>query len=476
MSGTGPDVNRRCVAMSVVCAALSLATAAHGSVLELFGGGPRSVSMAGAMAAAAYGAEAAFENPALLADASYGGVFAGLSYTSFATSARLRRPVCTETKAFCRATLGSDYAHRAPKQPPSNTSLQLGWHAPLAGPLGKRVVMGALMTLPLGRVLSISGPDPQTPHFYMYEGLPDRFALLLSASFQPTSWLAFGVGAQVLAALSADVAMDLDVNNHVMDKASVDVRLQPIARAVAGIMVRPTRGLRLGVSYRQEVNFRYEIPSDIAFGASARAQLMVQQQTLYTPHSIHAGGAWRSPSGSLLVAMSASFAMWSAAPDPSPKVAIDVSGPSLDAVGFGEVLDVGEDAPRVRLRFIDTWSPRVGVEWLALRRLQIRGGYAFQPTPSRRATGPFNYLDNDAHVLAAGADIGFGASFTSLPPGGGPAGEPPRRHFPLFLRVAAQLRALPRRTVIKSDRHDPVGDFEHDGYVAHLSLSLAGTW
>ena len=462
-----------------VLAICSLLTpgSATASVLELFGGGPRSAAMAGAtLGAGSYGAEAAFENPALLADASHGGVFAGIAYSHFDTAVRLSRPVCTETRAFCRAMHGNTFSHRAAKDPPSNTSLQLGWHAPLAGPLGKRVVMGALMTLPLGRVLSISGPDPQTPHFYMYEGLPDRFALLLSASFEPTSWLAFGVGAQILASLSSDVAMVLDVNNHVMDRASVDVRLQPIARLVAGIVARPVAGVRLGVSYRQKVDFRYDIPSDIGIGQAARAVLAVEQQTLFSPDSLHIGASWRSPSGKWLVAMSTSLALWSAAPDPSPRVQIDLSGTTLDAVGFGEVLDVGQETPPIRLRFADTWAPRLGVEWLASERWMLRTGYAFVPTPSQRATGAFNYLDNDAHVVALGADLGFGPPIASRPPSGGPKGEPPRWDHRLFVRVALQARVHPRRTVVKVDVHDPVGDLEHDGVVVHGSLAVGGTW
>lgn len=450
--------------------------AADASVMELFGGGPRAVAMAGAMPGAAYGAEAAFHNPALLADASYGGVVAGLAYSSFAMNVRMQRPVCTQSYAFCRGVHGMRFSHRAPKLPPANTSLQLGWHAPLAGPLGKKVVMGAQLTLPLGRVLSISGPDPQTPHFYMYEGLPDRFALLLAASFEPTSWLSFGVGTQVLAALSSDVDLVIDVNNHVMDRASVDVRFQPIARVVAGIAARPVAGVRLGASYRQRVDFRYDIPSEIGIGTTAHAALLVAQQTLFSPDSVHIGGSWRSPGGELLLAVSTSLSLWSAAPDPSPRVQIDLSGTSLDAVGLGDVLDVGQKAPAIDLRFRDVWAGRIAVEWLALSRWIVRSGYAFEPTPSRRAIGAFNYLDNDAHVIGLGFDFGFDAPIASRPASGGPKGEPVRWDFPLFVRAAAQARIQPRRSVSKVDPNDPVGDFEHDGVAWHGSLSVGAAW
>ena len=446
------------------------------SILELFGAGPRSAAMAGAMPAAAYGAEATFDNPALLSEASYGGAIVGLAWTSFDVDIQMMRPVCVDTYQACQAAHSGQFAHRMAKNPPPNTSLQIGWHAPLAGPFDKRVVIGAQMTLPLGRLFSISGPDPQTPHFYMYEGLPDRFALLLATSFEPTSWVALGVGMQVLASLSSDVDMTIDVTNHVMDRASVEVRLQPISRLVAGVVIRPYAGVQLGVCYRQQVNFSYAVPSNIGIGTTAHAALLVEQKTLFTPDSLHLGAAWRSSSGRLLVSLSTTFAMWSAAPDPSPRVDIDLSGGSLDALGVGEVLDVGEDAAPIALNFSNTWSPRLGVEWLALPRWMVRGGYGFVVSPAGYATGAYNYLDNDAHVLAIGSDIAFEPPIESRPPSAGAASEPPRFDHRSFVRVALQARVLPRRSVRKIDRNDPVGDFEHDGVVLHANLSLGGTW
>lgn len=459
-----------------VCLAVGLGSAStsHGSVFELFGGGPRSASMAGASVAAANGAEAAFHNPALLADSRYGGVSVGFAYSSFDVGVRLARPICTASYTTCRAAAGGPFSIRAPKLPPSTASLQLGWHAPLAGPLRKRVAVAAQMTLPLRRVLSISGPDPQTPHFYMYEGLPDRFALLLAASVQPAHWVAIGVAAQILAALDSDVDLDLDVNNHVMDRASVEIRLQPVARLVAGLILRPAPGVRIGASYRQEISLRYDIPSTIALGEAATAALLVEQQTLFSPDSWHFGGAWRSRSGAWLLSASVSLAMWSTAPDPSPQVAIDVTGASLDAIGLGEALDVGNESAPIALRMRNTWRPALAAQWLVRPRLKVRAGYAYEQAALPRATGAWSYLQGDGHVLAAGFDFGLQAPIASRPPGRDDA--PPQWLHPLYIRVAAQVIAHPRTTVIKADPNDPVGDFEYAGTALHTSVGIGGTW
>ncbi len=125
-----------------VAVALVLGPAvASGSVFELFGAGPRSVAMAGALAGAAHGSEAAFHNPAMLADSSWGGVSLGASGSHFGLDVGLQRPVCTAGYMACRQKHGTFFASRSAKQPPTSTGLQLGWHAPLGGALKKRVVV-----------------------------------------------------------------------------------------------------------------------------------------------------------------------------------------------------------------------------------------------------------------------------------------------------------------------------------------------
>ena len=467
----------RALATATVTAALATASgSAEASVLELFGAGPRSVAMAGAMAGAAYGGEAAFHNPALLADASWGGVSLAASGSHFGVDVALQRPVCAASYSDCRAKHSTWFSSRAARKPPSSSGFQLSWHAPLGGALRKRVVIGALVAMPSSRLIHIYGPDPQTPHFYMYEGLPDRVSILLAASWQPLDWLSVGVGTQVLAALSSKVDLVLDATNHDMDYAAVRIELQPVARLTAGVAARPMPGVRLGVGYRQEIALRYEIPSRIDLGDAASAALQVEQNALYSPSSLHVGGSWRSPAGTWLLAIDLGLALWSGAPDPSTTVVIDVGGETVDKAGLGEVIDVGQDAAPINLHFEDTWTPALALEWRAIEALALRGGYAYRPTPAPRASGPFNYLDNDGHLLGFGAEWGFGKAISSRPVGAGNRAEPARLHHPLSLRFGGQVQILARRTVEKLDANDPVGDYEHGGAVLHWTLAIAGTY
>ena len=72
------------------------------------------------------------------------------------------------------------------------------------------VALGAGLALPWGRLIRISGVDPQTPHFAQYEGMPDRLAVLLAGAWRITDRWWLGVGTQVLAVLDAQLALDAD--------------------------------------------------------------------------------------------------------------------------------------------------------------------------------------------------------------------------------------------------------------------------
>jgi long-subunit fatty acid transport protein len=55
--------------------------------------------------------------------------------------------------------------------------------------------------------------------------------------------------------------------------------------------------------------------------------------------------------------------------------------------------------------FNDTYSPRVGVEYVWRPMWVLRGGYVFEPTPVPPQTGRTNYVDNHKNVLSGG--VGF---------------------------------------------------------------------
>ncbi len=463
---------------AAVCAMTALPSAAgHASVFEMFGAGPRAVGMGGAMTAAASGGEAAFHNPAMLAGAALAGAWGGFDYTHYDLSITLQRPVCLDATATCRSQYLGGFSSRAPQLPTDSSGAQVGWHYPLGGIFKERVVVGATLALPTGHLIRISGPDPQTPHFPMYEGMPDRIAFLFAAGWRVTDQFWVGAGIQVLAGLESNIQLALNPTNGTMDAAAIRIGLQPKVRLTAGATVHAPRDVWFAVSYRQRLSLQYQIPTDVALGKPAELAIALSHETLFTPDSIHTGIAWRPFHGPLLLSGDLTWSLWSAMPDPSPQVALDIGGMAVNGLGLGTALDVGTNTPPIKLGYSDTLSPALGAEWQVAEHWRVRTGYQYRPTPAPRATGPYDYLDGDAHALGLGVGFAFGEhdaeTLAKLQErDDDPAGPPPKMHVDL----GSQVLMLPRRTVFKSDPGDPVGNLEHGGAVWNVSLAFGGAF
>ncbi|MEY3014333.1 MAG: hypothetical protein RIT45_3068 [Pseudomonadota bacterium] len=442
----------------LVAAALVPGARGEASVFELFGADPRGVAMVGALAAAAEGPAATFYNPAALHDAPTGSMEIGFGATKMGLDIHLSRPVCSGPADRCAASAGGASARHAPLLPKDGGHVQLGWNARHDRVLGGRLAFGALLTLPANRLIRLSGPDAAQPHYVLYESLPDRLSVLLAVGVRATDWLSVGLGVQVLAALGSALDLELEPVTHKLDPASVQVSLQPTARLTAGVMVRPGAGLRFGVGVRQEVSLRYRIPSRLALGDVAEANLLVAQNTLYSPTTLEIGGSWRSDDGRWLVALAVRVALWQGAPDPSPTLAIDTGGGVVDRLGLGAIADVDgrSDAPT---GFSDIASPSLAVESQPLPWLIWRAGYSYRPSPAPYAVGLTSQLDNDVHAIGFGGEVGFGGRVAH-------AHGPSVRHA-FFVRFGAQFQMLPRRAIYKRDPNDPVGDLDHGGTLLH---------
>lgn len=461
------------VAACLACLPLSLSA----SVFEMFGAGPRAAGMAGAMTAAATGGEAAFHNPAMLAGSTLAGAWGGFNVTHNALTITLQRSVCTDGTPVCRGRFPDGFSHRGTQLPRDSSGAQLGWHYPLGGVFRDRVVLGAGLSLPNGHLIRISGPDPQTPHFPMYEGMPDRIAFLFAAAWRVTDLFWLGAGVQVLAGLDAHIDLALNPTNGNMDAAAIRIGLQPQARLTAGAAVRGGRDLWFGASYRQRLSLVYQIPTEVALGRPADLAIALRHETLFTPDSLHFGLAWRPGTGPLLLSGDVTWALWSAAPDPSPLVALDVGGAAVAGLGLGQALDVGTHTPPLKLGYRDTLTPALAAEFTLAGQWKLRSGYQYRQTPAVRATGPYNYLDNDAHALGVGVGFQFGqldaaSAARALERDDDPAGPPAKLHIDL----GAQTLVLPQRTVYKSDPGDPVGNLEHGGSVWQVSLAFGGAF
>jgi len=102
--------------------------------------------------------------------------------------------------------------------------------------------------------------------------------------------------------------------------------------------------------------------------------------------------------------------------------------------------------------FKDIFVPRVGSEFIVNKYFTLRGGYYYQASPVPDQRGITNYADADKHVISIG--------------GGVTAFLPPKiLEKPIHIDFVFQAQVLEKRSVVKDDPQDPVGDYTIDGEI-----------
>jgi long-subunit fatty acid transport protein len=161
----------------------------------------------------------------------------------------------------------------------------------------------------------------------------------------------------------------------------------------------------LGVTYRGEMKLIYEIPARVDLTGIGVLAFKVDGVKHYTPHAI-AFGASFDITERLTVSVDGEWQHWSNAPSPYLNLLIDLSGPTLDALGLGAALDV--NSPVQKPGFSDTLNVRAGIEFRLSQRFAIRGGGFYRPTPvPKQNVSGTNLLD----ASTIGASLGFGVNF-----------------------------------------------------------------
>jgi len=431
-----------------LCVAGVTTVPARAGSFDIFGVTPRDIAMGGAMTAAVIGYSSLFYNPAALTLEKQSSLGFGLD---------LSVPLLDIERENASASPAS-------VDPDPHLGLQFGWVKPFGGIFDDRLAIGLSVSLPLKRLLRVQGIDPASPQWYMYQNLQDKLLIHLAAAGDLSDWLSIGAGIQILADLTGGARLDLDILSGTFDQRSVGVTLQPTIAPFAGILIRPPLGpnggqLKLGLAYRGSSSLSFDLPVRVREGEALSIDIGVAQTVLWTPHELSFGLSYTMDEPALTLAVDLTWAFWSGAPDPSPRLSVDFGGRLAAAFGLDEALDFSLGATPLELGFVDTFIARVGAEWMPSGDVTLRAGYFFRPTPAPPATASSAYLDNDAHVVSLGVGIGF---------------QNPLKEgrSVVELDLAVQATILPRRTVYRSAADNPGGDLSHGGVVLNTSIGV----
>jgi len=440
-------MSRVFAAAALGAALVSLSPQAVAGSFDIFGHTPRDIGMGGAMTAAVVGYSALYYNPAALTAERTHSLAGGL---------QLSVPALFVER-------GDPSAQPATVMPDVHAGLSVGWVKPIGGVFDDRLAVGLSVSLPVNRLLRLQGLDPAAPQFSMYQNLQDKLLIYAGVAYAPLDWLSIGVGTQILADLNGAVKLDLDLLGGLFQRRDLDVVLSPTASPIVGVHVRPPLGkdggqLQFGFTYRGENSLDFRLPVLVTAGDALALDIAVAQTVLWTPHQFALGMAFTLDDPALTFVADLTLALWSRAPDPSPRLSVDIGGALVEAFGLENALDLSTRTSPIRLGASDTLTVRVGAEWHAARWLTLRSGYFFRPTPLPRQTGATAYLDNEAHVVS----LGVGFSF-----------ENPIQDRPsvVDIDVAVQGTFLPRRVALR-EGGVPGGSLAHGGSYWHFSAAV----
>jgi len=338
------------------------------------------------------------------------------------------------------------------------------------GPI--RVAFGAALFLPDDRLTRVRSLAFAQPRWVYYDNRTQRIFLAANLALQIVRGLYVGGGLAFMSRTQGTVALQGNIAVTDTDQTSslvkrIDVDLVAVRYPQAGIVFEPTGWLTLAASYRHSFILRLDQgfaingsvgnPGLMPIVANGSFSATSESSDLFQPWQLTLAVAARV-TPRLLISFDATYAGWSQFE--TPAATLDIK---LD---LGATLNKLVHLPPPRSYpapgFHDILIPRLGVEYRALARekvaLDLRAGYAYEPSPAPEQVGESNYVDCDKHHFSVGAGIEtrpFGAAL-------------PR---PLSIDAHVAVTYLPDRFNRKVDPLDPVGDYAARGTVVELGLT-----
>ena len=360
-----------------------------------------------------------------------------------------------------------------PVEVDDNLAFHLGFSTPIGGIFDNKVGFGLAFFHPLTTGTNVSSVDPALPWWYRYQSLPDKLVLAAGFAAEPFPWLRLGVGAQVLAALDGEVSGAVSLAEGRFLRENIDIEVIPRVAPTFGLALGPFPlaskeggGLRFGATFRMALELDYRLPVEVDIEQLGVLDVLVEGVSLYTPDQLALGLGWESapaPEPGVSIELGLTMERWSAAPPAGARflLSVDDSGvrPPTDPSDLPEPL-IDIQGERTPLGAVDTWTPRVGLEWRPTDNTAIRAGWFYRPTPLPLPIYQTNTLDADAMTFSLGAGLLFGD----------PLGA---ESAPLGLDLTVQMTTIGQRRVVKDPAAgSPQGAYEHGGHLWHVTLDL----
>ncbi len=373
---------------------------AHSAGFAIFEAGSQATAMGGAFVAQADDPSAMFYNPA------------GLAWAG-------DRPVVMigDTLIIPRSKLdqgfapfpGVGYSAEQKRQIffPPNVYASM----PIAGPT---VHLSLGTWFPFGLSTAWENPDTFRGRFLTQRADLRQYSLGLQLSAQLAPWIAVGAGPELRVGdvkLQKNAGIINPFTNAPVDAAHVDIVSEGLEKKVGfgvGVLIKPTRCLRLGASFHNRVSMDftgrarfYQLSTgnaqlDAAFAAKIPVNVDVPVATTIPYPSVFMFGASYDLTDRLTIEADGNWWAWSSF--------------ESTVISFGTV--DGKTPPTQTLThdWVNTWTVRGGLKFRATRNLDLMAGMVYDQTPQP---------DEDVSPLLPDANrtgycLGLGVSLGSL--------------------------------------------------------------
>ena len=418
---------------------------ASANPVDSFGFGGRAPAMAGAQTAAADDGSANYYNPALLA--TYDDIRIDIGYQTAVPNLEVND-----------LDLGVD----------SSRGFAVALSSPgRIGPI-ELALSGALF-MPDQHILRARALEASQPRFALYDNRPQRLFLAANVAVKIGPRLSVGGGIAYMAKTVASVELAGRLGYPDAERSdlalAIDADVEPLRYPQAGALFHASSWLDLGASYRggyklildNTVRVLADIGSaEMPIVEDGELALHALAQDLFQPEEWSAGLA-AQVTPNVLLAFDLSYHRWSKFENPATQIDL-----AIDAGQFNDLIDIPNPPRLPRPHYSDIAIPRVAAEITLLRaprhRLDLRGGYAYEPSPVPEQLGSSNFIDNDKHTASLGTGLTL-AGFTSILP------RPTR--FDAFFA----LTYLSPREHHKLSPIDPVGDYRASGKIFQAGIS-----
>ena len=434
----------RLTSMLMLMPLLICSLPARAQILSIFGYGAEARGMAGARVATGGGHSDLLYNPAHLAS-----VDSAEISLEYGTAWPLVRATLSPNPDYTGdpAPLAGDELE--PDGPGQLHYASVGFVLPLGLPggndTGLRGALGLSVLLPEPTVIHQSIPLEGEPLFPFIEP-PERTILLLGAAVSPLPWLSVGAG--VILSFSLGVVVDIDVDSaflmgvgNELPAERVDVSATPAVAPVAGVVIRPLKGLTLAAAYRGRLAESLRAEQRIRTSGLIEQEIIMtfDRELVSLPQQIAIGAAYAI--GGFRLTAELTWWEWSTYEHPAGRWHIVRRSPGSGDERSDELL-----AAPAGLR--STFVPAFGAEWEVLEGVRIRAGYVFARSPVPDQGGAQNLLDADRHLVSAGAGV-------DLPVPGALLARSPR--LDLFLQYGRVVRRSFRKPEPRDERDRAAG-------------------